>query len=1119
MKHSHRHLGCLLAGVAWAVVAGVPAFADDTELFVGGGGGTAAKPNILFIIDNSESMDSELQTQSTYDPNVVYDGTCTTDRVYWRRDTGDPPECAGAFWFDASALKCEMALQAFANGAGRYTDNMAQFDNNSDKRWETIDNYYKSRLIECQDDGGLHGDGSDPTLVYAQSGDASAPWSSDPNDEVAWGQSPVDRVYTVYEGNYLNWFYGPTHTSTRMQVVKDVATALLYSMNGVNVGLMQFNKDQGGPVVHAMEDISTARPGMIDAINALAPFDNTPLAETLYEAGLYYRGAAVDFGNRQGPPNSVDAARTAPGSDTYKSPLEAGCQRNFVVMLTDGEPTKDEDANGRIVAQPNFADLVGAQCDGSGEGHCLDDEAEYLFKADLSNSLPDVQNVVTYTIGFIVDLPILKSTAERGGGEYFTADDTASLSSVLTSIVSSILDTQATFTAPTVSVNSFNRTRNLNDIFVAVFQPSGDTHWPGNLKKYRIDPVDGTIMDANGQPAVDAGTGFFTATSQSFWSTGVDGSEVMLGGAANKLPDPSVRNLYTYLGNSALTNSSNEISTTNGLIDEALLGIGAPGDPTVEEVVDFARGVDVTDIDEDGNNTEPRNQLGDPLHAQPATVIYGGTPSSPDLEDAVVYFATNDGYLHAIDSTTGIEKWAFVPPDFLQDLVSLYKNESTGNKHYGIDGSPTVQILSVNNDGVIDPSAGEKAYLFFGMRRGGTAYYGLDITDPDAPKLLWRLDGSDLPGLGQSWATPVPTRIAVGDGSNQNDDRLALVIAGGYDTTQDAEIGGTDLIGNAIYIVDSVSGNLLWHAGESGADRNLAQMQYSIPADIKVIDLDGDHYADRMYAADMGGQVWRFDIIPGQDPSTLVNGGVIAQLGAAPDDPPAAADSRRFYYAPDAALVNNDGDTFIHIGIGSGHRAHPNSDATQDRFYALRDYLAFGKRTQAEYDVLGASPVTDADLIDITDDVNAVIPAGSAGWKFELRDGGWHGEKVLAEARTFDNKVFFTTFTPGGVADPNSCAPKLGTNRLYVMDILAGRPVTNLDQSVDSEVLTESDRYTEFNGSISSEVVFLFPSPEDEGCVGNQCTPPPIACVDLFCFSPDFMNNPVRTFWSQESAY
>jgi type IV pilus assembly protein PilY1 len=346
-----------------------------------------------------------------------------------------------------------------------------------------------------------------------------------------------------------------------------------------------------------------------------------------------------------------------------------------------------------------------------------------------------------------------------------------------------------------------------------------------------------------------------------------------------------------------------------------------------------------------------------------------------------------------------------------------------------------------------------------------------------------------------------------------------LAFGGGYDPSQESEAGSVDSSGNSIFVVDSVSGALLWHISDDGADKNFADMQYSFPSDLKVIDLNGDQFADRMYAADMGGQVWRFDILNGQPASTLVNGGVIAQLGGAPEADPAVADNRRFYYPPDVALVNDDNNSFLHLGIGSGHRARPNGTANQDRFYALRDYNAFGKRTQAEYDAI--TPVKDDDLADVTSDANAVVPIGSPGWKLELSDGGWRGEKVLAEARTFNNQIFFTSYTPSPLQAAIDCGPALGSNRLYIIDIFNGAPVNNLDGLGDDEQLTLTDRYQEFEGSIASEPVLLFPSPEDPedpNCVGDQCTPPPLACVDLFCFPAGFTNEPVRTFWSQDTA-
>jgi type IV pilus assembly protein PilY1 len=858
-----------------------------------------------------------------------------------------------------------------------------------------------------------------------------------------------------------------------------------------------------------VEDVATGRATMLTAINALSPGGNTPLSETLHEAYQYLTGGRVVYGL-----GSVAASKDPSDSSVYESPLDLSCQKTHIVFLTDGAPTQDNQSDAAIPALTDFAgdsfvSLVGASCDDSGlggGGDCLDDLAEFMFEGDMS-ALPGAQNITTHTVGFLVDLPLLADTAARGGGAYYTATDTASLTTALTSIITSILDTQTTFTAPAVSVNSFNQTRNLDDLYFSVFRPSGTTHWPGNLKKYKLRASDATIIDALGNPAVDPATGFFADTAQSYWTAGVDGSDIELGGAANLIP--LARNVYTYLGNANLTAAANRVELANMAVDDALLGTGSAGDPTRDEVIAFINGFDASDVDQDNILVESRNQMGDPLHAQPVSVVYG-----PTNADARIYFATNDGYLHSIDTETGIEQWAFLPEEFLPNQIEFFKDNQSavGNKYYGIDGTLRVQTLA-DSDGIVEAANGEKVYLFFGMRRGGDAYYGLDVTDPNAPQVMWRHDSTTLPGVGQSWSSAMPARINVNTGAQTDAQKMVLVLGGGYDPTQDNYTTSTDSIGNSIYIVDSTSGNLLWHGGKSGADKNFAvagkSMDYSIPADVRVIDLNGDSFADRMYAADMGGQVWRFDIFNGQAPAALVNGGVIAQLGAAGVAMPTLADTRRFYYAPDVALASATDYSFIHIGIGSGYREHPNETSNQNRFYALRDYETFSTMTQPEYDAL--TPIVDADLVDVTADTSANVPQGSPGWKLLLSDGGWIGEKVLAETRTFDNEVFVTTFRPG--ASGTGCQPALGTNRQYIMSLFNGAPVNNRDGSPDTDPLSPEDRYVEYQGSPPPETVFIFA--DDPACVGNQC--PPVACVDVNCDLTNFPNLPVRTFWTQES--
>ncbi|MFT6639575.1 MAG: type IV pilus assembly protein PilY1 [Patiriisocius sp.] len=108
-------------------------------------------------------------------------------------------------------------------------------------------------------------------------------------------------------------------------------------------------------------------------------------------------------------------------------------------------------------------------------------------------------------------------------------------------------------------------------------------------------------------------------------------------------------------------------------------------------------------------------------------------------------------------------------------------------------------------------------------------------------------------------------------------------------------------MGNAIYIVNAQTGELIWKA-----DRNkFSDMDYSITSDVRVLDIDADGLTDRLYVGDMGGQVWRFDINSGHEAGeTLVYGGVMAKLGGQDNGVDTIAGARRsdstHVYAVDA---------------------------------------------------------------------------------------------------------------------------------------------------------------------------------------------------------------------------
>ncbi len=1165
----------LYAFFAAALTAGaaLPVQADDVEIYLGEptAQSVASRPNILFVMDTSGSMGTKVTTQTTYDPNEKYTGSCTSDTVYWKsasasfsgnglpvtntcglRGSGDT-----AGYVDAANFLC-MTAQRVINGNGFQTVTAAaQWKPNTKTKsksvWSTLARSVHNQPIDCADDFNknkidpLHGDG---TRTYAGNG-TNGPYTDDSAQQISWTTADVDDQYTFYSGNWLNWFYNAqTVTKTRLEIVQESLKSILSTLDSANVGLMRFSTDgEGGMVVKEMEDVSTSRDKMIAAIDGMTASGNTPLSETYSEALRYWRGMKWDYGSRSSPEKSIG---TSLEGENYKSPVAASCQKNFLVMLTDGEPVADQLSSTRIGEMTGFQTYLneqakvtsGGKCTphtGSTDtdGVCLDDLAGFAHTKDMVSGTSAIgdQTITTYTVGFGADVQSiawaidnLKSTATRGGGSFFTADDTATLTDAFTNIIEEILSVNTTFTAPTVAVNAFNRTQNLDDLFITVFgtpQPpsSGNKfHWPGNIKKYEIN-TDGMIVGPGEKEVVDKTTGFFSAKAQSFWSEVVDGADVTLGGAAHELPAPADRKIYTDISSDIL--KDNPISVDNASIQDDMLGIDGSSTVTRADLIQWVRGGDIDGPDE----KQQRFQMGDPLHGRPATVIYGGTQDSPDL---TLFAVTNDGYLHAIDTKDGSELWAYIPSSMLKRMDDLYENDAQPAKRYGLDGNIRAYKLDLNDNGIVDGK--DKVYLFFGMGRGGESYYALDVTDRTDPKLLWRkgssnetlADGSplatanQLPGLAQTWSTPVITNVNI-DGTV----RLVAIFAGGYDPTQDNVLYSTDDIGNRIYMLDAVSGDLLWRAGPSSdggaqlqikttlsADR---QMNNSIPGDVRVIDLDGDQLADRMYVADTGARVWRFDIINGEKVDTLVRGGVFASLGRAGGAGSDPTDARRFYYAPDVSMLKDNGNVFINIAIGSGYRGHPLNEQIHDRFYSLRDRTPFVRPTQADYDTFALITDGSTKLVDVTTDIKPTIPADAAGWKMDLSNPSWQGEKALAESITFAGTIIFTTYLPqaGSVIEgSNSCIARQGRNRLYAVSALDGSPVVNRDNSTgpDGEVSATGDevedRWGDLNQSgIAPEAVILFPETSVPACI-----------VGVESCGVGFTNDPVRTFWYQRDT-
>ena len=102
---------------------------------------------------------------------------------------------------------------------------------------------------------------------------------------------------------------------------------------------MRFSNDSdGGMVAEPIDDIENNRTAFITALNAMTDSGGTPLSETYYESVMYYQGNSVDYGTNSQPFASVGSSRSG---GNYISPIANECQKNFTILLTDGDPTND----------------------------------------------------------------------------------------------------------------------------------------------------------------------------------------------------------------------------------------------------------------------------------------------------------------------------------------------------------------------------------------------------------------------------------------------------------------------------------------------------------------------------------------------------------------------------------------------------------------------------------------------------------------------------------------------------------------------------------------------------------------------------------------------------------
>ncbi len=1015
----------------------------------------SVRPLLALILDHSAAAGVRLPVGEDYDPLRDYaSGTtspaCDPGKVYFRRGAGPVPDCARQRGLDlvprdsVSGLHCESARATLASAGFHVASRAAQWRAGPDGGyWDALGDE-STGPVECRADRGRHG--STAGDWYAGEG-SGVPWLRDGAQEIPWDRAPFADPYILYTGNYLNYLRANLSASERplAEVMSRRLAQAIAATSEIDVALVRVDDDgpDGGFIARAPVASEVAAAEVL-AMAAATPTGSAPLTETLTEAARWLAGGPRQFGFDA----RTDAAALDPrAAATYRSPFEHACRPVSTAYLSAGVASGDEQAPAAANALPRFQ----AETGGCGPD-CLAAVGTWLGTTDLRDDLPGAQSAPLSWI-----LPPDAAAGESGS----IADPLAYVN-----LVANAHQRDAAVAAsPALSAAAlmpFEVGASAPGVIFGLSAPRPSARWLGNALKYALRAPAGPlepplVVDRDGEPAIDA-NGLPGAGTRSLWSDAPD-ANLLAGGAAGRLPIPEARNVYTNVADESITDPANRLEPGNVRIAREALGLN-PRDPeSVDELLESFLSL---------------RTLGDPGLPPVAIVGY------PQAGLSVAYAATQDGMLHAFDADSGVEQWAWMPKELLGRIPALVRNAATTVRSHGLDGALVVHRHDPDGDGRIDPASGEHLWLLFGLGRGGSRYYALDVALPREPRLLWSLELPDAPALGL--AEPVVTRLEIAD-SGQDTENWVVVLAGGYDRRFDARAATGSGRGNAILAVDATTGRRLWSAGGPEDDLAIDGLS-SVAAAPRLLDLDGDGNIDRAYVLDVVGNLWRVDLEGGRDAASLASARRLARLDAA---------GRRFHFTPDTSIVRAGMQSRLAVAMGSGSLMRPRDATGQDAVFVVYDEIAGGPVPELEVD----------DLYDATH-TEAGIPPDAPGW-FVLLDAHGDGERVAGPIGTFDHVLRFQTYQPLTVDPAAPCGPPPSSARHYALDIRTGLPRAT---AVESE---EEEPEEIATSGLPPGLRFGFPGRWDEACAG--CKPRPFGILGGETFDTGYAGDPVRTSW------
>jgi type IV pilus assembly protein PilY1 len=392
---------------------------------------------------------------------------------------------------------------------------------------------------------------------------------------------------------------------------------------------------------------------------------------------------------------------------------------------------------------------------------------------------------------------------------------------------------------------------------------------------------------------------------------------------------------------------------------------------------------------------------------------YAAFKAANDSRVGAVYVAANDGMLHAFDSETGAERWAYAPTFIFPTMYKLADKNYANQHQYFLDGTPRVQD-------VFDGTSW-RTILVAGTNAGGRGYYALDITNPTAPKSLWEFTADNL---GLTFGNPEIAKLKNGT--------WVVMFGSGYNNVAPGDGVGRLFILNAVTgaFIRSISTGVGSTTSPSGLARISAWVDKA----------DVDNTALRVYGGDLQGNLWRFDInndigAAGFDAHklvTLVDGAGVAQpIMGKPE------------------LGETASKAVILVGTGQYLGTTDLASTQRQSFYGVKDNLdtvtlsnpristsKFVQQVQTAITCPTNAPASlcTAGQIVRTSTNNSVDFTTGNGWYVDLIDSG---ERVNTDSQLALGTLVFNTNIPNATA----CTVGGYSNR-YFLDFRTGAAVS-----------------------------------------------------------------------------